>query len=303
MKEKKLIENKAVTIPAEVEVKSKFQDLALLIKLRLSFLVVISALLAYFFAAESISWVKIIALVIGGFAVTGASNGFNQWIEKDLDKLMSRTQDRPMASGRMSKKEGFFISLFLGVIGLVTLFVFLNPLSGILGLLALVIYVAIYTPLKRITPFAVFVGAFPGAIPPMLGVIAETGQFGLVPGLFFAIQFVWQFPHFWAIAWKVDEDYAKAGFSLLPSKGRKDKTSAFLIFVYTIILIPVSLSPIVFNLTGTISAIVVLLLGVWFAWYALKLFIGLQDKSATKLMFASFLYLPLMQIVFLIDKI
>ena len=168
--------------------KEKIQDLALLLKLRLSFLVVISALLTYLFAAESFSWVKFMALVVGGFLVTGASNGLNQWLEKDLDRLMERTKNRPIAAERMSKKEGFWISVFIGVLGLATLFFFLNPLSGILGTLALFTYVAIYTPLKRITPFAVFVGAFPGAIPPMLGYVAETGSFGLIPGLFFAVR-------------------------------------------------------------------------------------------------------------------
>jgi len=284
-------------------IKAKIQDLSLLVKLRLSFLVVISAVLTYLFAAESFSWLKLVALISGGFLVTGASNGLNQWLEKDLDKMMDRTKNRPIAAERMTKKEGFWISVVLGIIGLTILFVFLNPLSGILGTLALFTYVAIYTPLKRITPFAVFVGAFPGAIPPMLGYVAETGSFGLVPGLFFAVQFIWQFPHFWAIAWKIDEDYSKAGFSLLPSKGRKDKTSGFLIFIYALFLIPVSLTPFWFNITGTISAISALILGLWFAWYALQLYLKLEDKAATRLMFASFFYLPIMQLVYLLDKI
>jgi len=292
-----------VEVSSSQILKEKIQDLALLLKLRLSFLVVISAVLTYLFAAESFSWIKFMALVVGGFLVTGASNGLNQWLEKDLDRLMERTKNRPIAAERMSKKEGFWISVFIGVLGLATLFFFLNPLSGILGTLALFTYVAIYTPLKRITPFAVFVGAFPGAIPPMLGYIAETGSFGLIPGLFFAVQFIWQFPHFWAIAWKIDDDYAKAGFSLLPSKGRKDKTSGFLIFVYALFLIPVSLTPYWFNITGTISAIAALVLGLWFAWYALKLYLKLEDKAASRLMFASFFYLPIMQLIYLLNKI
>lgn len=298
-----MIKEDTIQLSAYQVLKAKIHDLSLLIKFRLSFLVVISAVLTYLFAAESVSFIKLSALIIGGFLVTGASNGLNQWLEKDLDKLMDRTKMRPIAAGRMTKNEGFWFSIFFGVLGLATLFVFLNPLSGILGSLAIFIYVVIYTPLKRITPFAVFVGAFPGAIPPMLGFIAETGTFGLVPGLFFAIQFIWQFPHFWAIAWKVDEDYAKAGFSLLPSKGRKDKTSAFLIFTYSLFLIPVSVTPFWFNITGTISAIAALLLGLWFAWYALQLYISLSDKVAKKLMFASFFYLPIMQIIYLLDKI
>lgn len=283
--------------------KSKLSDYAAFLKLRLSFLVVLSAVLSYFLAIESFSWVKLTALILGGFFVTGASNGFNQIIERDLDKLMKRTQNRPLATGRMEVLEALLLATGLGIIGVTMLWFFLNPLSGVLGLLALFMYVAIYTPLKRITPFAVFVGAFPGAIPPMLGYVAETGQMGLIPGILFAVQFVWQFPHFWAIAWKVDDDYKKAGFSLLPSKGRKDKMSAFMILTYTLFLIPVSLTPTFFSVSGNIAAIVAIIAGLGFAYYALKLYLDLNDKTATKLMLASFVYLPLVQIIYLLDKI
>ena len=283
--------------------KLKVSDYAQLTKLRLSFLVVLSAVLSFFLAVDQFSWIKFISLVIGGFMVTGASNTFNQIIEKDLDKLMSRTEDRPLPANRMHVNEALWLAGIMAVVGVSILWYFLNPLSGVLGALALFTYVAIYTPLKRIHPIAVFVGAFPGAIPPMLGYVAVTGEMGMIPGILFAVQFIWQFPHFWAIAWKVDDDYKKAGFSLLPSRGRKDKSSAFLIFVYCLFLIPVSLLPFLFGISGILSVWVATIAGLWFMYYAVKLFFDLQDKSATQLMFASFFYLPILQIIYLIDKV
>lgn len=284
-------------------VTAKLKAYAAFSKLRLASLVVFSAVLSYVFAAESFSWLKMLYVVLGGFLVTASSNGFNQIIEKDLDALMSRTNNRPIPNGEMSVKEAICVAGIMGIVGVSILWFFLNPLSGLLGTLALVTYVGLYTPLKRITPLAVFVGAFPGAIPPMLGYIAETGKFGLIPGLFFAIQFLWQFPHFWAIAWKLDEDYAKAGFRLLPHPTGKSKSSALQIVLYTVALIPMSLTPFYFGATGWISAIIIGLTGVWFLWYAIQLFQKCTDQAATKLMFASFVYLPIVQIALLIDKV
>lgn len=216
---------------------------------------------------------------------------------------MSRTKNRPLPTGKMSINEGLWLSLIMGAVGISLLWFVLNPLSGLLGALALILYAGIYTPLKRKTPFAVFVGAFPGAIPPMLGYIAETGQFGLIPGILFAIQFVWQFPHFWAIAWKADDDYRRAGFHLLPSPGGKDKSSAMQAFVYAMFLIPISLLPFYFGVTGVVSAIIAIILGAYYAYYAFKLYKTVDDKAATKLMFASFVYLPVVQIALWLDKI
>jgi protoheme IX farnesyltransferase len=282
---------------------SKIKAYAAFSKLRLASLVVFSAVLSYLFAADSINWMKMLYVILGGFLVTASSNGFNQIIEKDLDALMNRTKERPIPSGEMSVKEAISVASIMGILGVSILWFLLNPLSGLLGTLALVTYVGLYTPLKRITPLAVFVGAFPGAIPPMLGYIAETGQFGLVPGLFFAIQFLWQFPHFWAIAWKLDGDYSKAGFRLLPHPSGKSKSSALQIVLYTVALLPMSLTPYYFGITGWISAIVIGLTGIWFLWYAIKLFQKCDDKAATKLMFASFVYLPVVQIALLMDKV
>jgi len=279
---------------------SKVKDFVMLLKLRLASLVVLSAVAGYFFADGAFD-IRFFYLVAGGFLITGSSNGFNQVMERDLDKLMNRTANRPIPSGRMSVTQAIVISTIIGLTGLLLLFQ-LNYFSGILGLLALVIYVFLYTPLKRITPWAVFVGAFPGAIPPMLGVVAVTGEFNLLVGIMFLIQFVWQFPHFWAIAWVLDEDYARAGFSLLPSKGRKNKASAFQIMAYSFLMIPVGILPWFLDFTGDVSLILGTIAGLWFFLVAYRLNLNLEDKSARALMFASFIYLPIIQFLYVFDK-
>jgi protoheme IX farnesyltransferase len=289
------------TIVDEVNTSSKIKDYVLLLKLRLAFLVVVSAISGYLFVGGAMD-INFFYLILGGFLITGSSNGFNQVIERDLDKKMNRTMNRPIPAGRMSVAEAVISSTISGILGAILLFQ-LNYFAGILGLLALVMYVAIYTPLKRVTPWAVFVGAFPGAIPPMLGVVAVTGTFDLTVGIIFLIQFIWQFPHFWAIAWVLDDDYAKAGFSLLPSKTRKSKKSAFHILIYTLFMVPVSLLPWVLDLTSNITLYVGTIAGAWFFLKAYKLYLDLDDKSAKALMFASFIYLPIIQFLYVLDKI
>lgn len=293
---------KARSLSIAVSFKAKATDYAQLTKLRLASLVVFSALTGYFFAVDlpQVVWMDIFYLVVGGFMITGSSNAFNQIIEKDYDKIMKRTADRPIPDGRMSSGEAFWLACGLGVAGAAMLWFGLNPLSGLLGTLALFLYVAVYTPLKRVGPIAVFAGAFPGAIPPMLGYVAATNDFGLIPGVLFATQFIWQFPHFWAIAWKADGDYSKAGFRLMPSSSGKSKTSAFYILIYTLFLIPISLFPILFTEPNTFVLVAVTLMGLGFAWYAVRLFNDLSEKSALKLMFASFVYLPIIQLLYLI---
>ncbi len=281
---------------------AKMKAYAAFFKLRLASLVVFSALLGYAIAADYISWWSLLILCLGGFLITGSSNGFNQIIEKDLDKLMERTKTRPLVVGTMSTKEGYWIASIAGVLGIVLL-LSINALSGILGVLALFLYVAVYTPMKRISPWAVFVGAFPGAIPPMLGWVAYTGSFGLEPGLLFAIQFMWQFPHFWAIAWKADDDYKRAGFFLLPSKGGKDQSSAFLILLYSLFMVLVSLLPLAFGFIGPIAAIFILLAGSLMVWPSIQLFRKKTDQAALNVMFASFVYIPIILIAWLLDKI
>lgn len=270
-------------------------------KFRLSFLVILSALSGFLFVGGD-SLIKIFYLGIGGILVTAASNGSNQIWEKDLDKLMKRTESRPIPQGQMSVREGIIVVILSLLVGLIFLYQ-LNLISALLGLLAFISYVFIYTPMKRVSPWAVFVGAFPGAIPPMLGAIAETGSFGLIPGVLFFVQFTWQFPHFWAIAWVAYDDYKVGGFSLLPSKSGKTKNSAFQIVAYSLALIPFSLLPWLLGWTGSISMIVATILGGIFFLYSYRLFLTCEDKDARKLMFASFFYLPIIQFVYVFDRI
>ncbi len=282
----------------------KITDYALLMKLRLSMLVVFSASISFVIGSEgNIDWARLGWLILGGFLVTGSSNGFNQVMERELDKLMDRTRLRPLPDGRMSVAEASVISAISGAAGIFILWNFTNPLSGILGAAALILYTLAYTPLKRLTPFAVFVGAFPGAIPALLGWVAATdgsGHIGFPALILFVIQFIWQFPHFWAIAWVMDDDYRKAGFHMLPSPGGRDRSSAFQTVVYTLFLIPIGITPWFFHICGPVGAIVVLLCGILFSWQATKLFRDCSVKAAQQLMFGSFIYLPVVQLAILL---
>ena len=280
---------------------SRIKDIATLVKLRLSVLVVVSAVACYFLAGGGLT-IDLFYMTAGGFLITGASNGFNQVIEKDLDKLMKRTMNRPLPQGRMSVMEAVILSSSFAVLGSLLLFQ-INWFAGVLGVLAMVLYAALYTPLKPITPWAVFVGAFPGAIPPMIGVVAVDGHFSLLAGTMFLVQFVWQFPHFWAIAWIKDEDYGKAGFSLLPLKSRKSKQSAALIVLYSAILVPVSVLPWLFGWTSDITLYLGTLAGLGFFFLAYRFYLRMEDRLAKRLMFASFIYLPFVQFLYVFDKI
>jgi protoheme IX farnesyltransferase len=287
----------------QVKKYSKISDIVQFTKFRLASLVVLSAALCYLFGADEINYSSLTMLIIGGFFVTAASNGFNQIIEKDLDKLMNRTSKRPLPDGRMSLTDAYIISITFGVVGLAILYIWLGLACFLLGLFALASYTFIYTPLKQKTPFAVFVGAFPGAIPPLLGYVAATGSFDIAAWLVFGIQFLWQFPHFWAIAWVLDDDYKKAGFKMLPSKEGRDKNSAFQIMVYTFSLIPIVLLPYYFHLTGITSTILNIIFGILFSYQSVKLYQDCSLKSAKNLMFGSFAYLPLVQLAMYLDKI
>lgn len=287
----------------KVNNKLSLRDVAAFCKLRLATLVVMSAVFCFVLASKTIDYGQLTLLIIGGFLVTASSNGFNQIIERDLDKLMSRTQNRPLPSGRMSLNQAFAIAITLGILGIIILWLFINPLSGLLGTLALVLYTFVYTPMKQKTPLAVFIGAFPGAIPPLLGYVAVSGEMSIAAVLVFSVQFMWQFPHFWAIAWVLDDDYKKAGFYLLPSRGGRDKSSAFQVLIYTLCLLPVSLMPIAFNISGSLATIIIVLCGIAFIAQAIKLYRKCDVKSAQQLMFGSFLYLPIVQIALMIDKI
>ena len=274
-------------------------------KLRLSSLVVFSAAISYLTVAQEVDVKCLIGLILGGFLVTAGSNGFNQVMERETDKLMTRTQNRPLPQGRMTVNEGLILATTMGVVGIGVLYFYINPLSAIMGLLAMLLYVLVYTPMKSKTPFAVFIGAFPGAVPPLLGCIAATKGFGTISMqgcILFFIQFIWQFPHFWAIAWVLDDDYKKAGFKMLPSRGGRDKSSAFQILIYTLFLLPISLTPVFFGMAGTATAIITAICGLLFIYQAQKLFNQLTVKFAQNLMFGSFIYLPIVQLIIMYGK-
>ncbi|MGD2005031.1 MAG: heme o synthase [Flavobacteriaceae bacterium] len=280
------------------------KDFLQLTKFRLAVSVVISSLAGYLLAAERLEGIIIVYLFLGGYAMVGASNAFNQWMEKELDALMQRTQNRPLPSGRMQDSTALFIASGLTLIGILFLG-FINFRTAFFGALSIFIYVCIYTPLKRKTPLAVFVGAFPGAIPFMLGWVAATNKFGIEPGLLFMIQFLWQFPHFWAIGWVLDADYKKAGFKLLPS-GKTDRVTAFQIVFYTLWVVVVSLVP-AFHYTGTlqlspIAAFAIGLLGLIMLFFAMKLMKEKTKKAAQNLIGVSILYITALQLIYVIDK-
>ncbi|MBP5983605.1 MAG: heme o synthase [Fluviicola sp.] len=271
------------------------------VKFRLASLVIISALSGYLFVGAS-DGLEIFYLLFGGFLVTAASNGSNQIWERELDILMNRTGKRPLPLGNMTVNHGLFVVAICLLPGLWMLYQ-LNLGSMLLGLAAFVSYVFIYTPMKRVSPWAVFVGAFPGAIPPMLGAVAGSDSFGLIPGVLFFVQFVWQFPHFWAIAWVLYDDYKQGGFSLLPSKSGRSKASAYQIAAYSFALIPFTLLPWLMGWCGTTTLIVGGILSVLFFLLSYKLLVTQETKDAKKLMFASFVYLPIIQFLYVFDRV
>jgi len=268
-------------------------------------LVVVSAVLGYLIGIPvgSFSWMGILGLAISGTLLTGASNALNQVLEIKEDGLMDRTQKRPLVQGTLSTAEAIAAALIAGGLATFMLWFQFGPLTGILAFLSMFMYVALYTPLKKHSSWAVFVGAFPGAFPPMLGYVAATGHFDLIAGLLFAMQFIWQFPHFWAIAWVLNDDYAKAGYRLLPSAAGRDRRSAFLILLYTLFVIPVGMLPWVYDVVGPFALWTSILLGLVMIVPAFKLFRTHDKADARKLMFASFLYLPIVQIAYVLDRL
>ncbi len=275
-----------------------------LLKPRLSFLVAFSCAFGYGLATEgNVNWIILLMLTLGGFLLSGASVCINQIIERDLDKVMTRTMNRPIPTGRITVNEAKFFAAVCFLISMIILSIFTNPLTVILSFVSMLLYSFVYTPLKRVGPIAVFVGAIPGALPPLLGWVAATGSITHEAMIIFGIQFIWQFPHFWAIAWVADEDYKKAGFKLLPSGGGKDLNTAIQIMVYTMFLIPLGLLPAKFGITGLNSAIVATVCGVAFFAQTFSLLKTGNRQSALRIMFGSFLYLPIVQIAYLLDKI
>ncbi|MEL6556547.1 MAG: heme o synthase [Bacteroidota bacterium] len=275
-----------------------------LMKPRLSFLVTFSSGFGYMLGATgSIDWLSFIVFCIGGFLISGASVTINQIKEVEFDKVMKRTAGRPMPTNRINAAEANIFTLACLIVGVALLYIFTNPLTVLLTLISTILYSYVYTPLKRVGPIAVFVGAIPGALPPLIGWVAVSGGFSLEAFIIFGIQFVWQFPHFWAIAWVSDEDYKKAGFKLLPGGGKKDLNTAINIMTYTLFLLPLGLFPAYLGITGINSAVVVTICGVLFLSQTFMLMKDNSRKSALRIMFGSFLYLPIVQIAFLLDKL
>lgn len=294
----------AVGTAKETAKVSVFSDFKEITKARLAVSVVFSSIAGYFLGASQIDFTILFLLTFGGYCMVGASNAFNQVLEKDLDVLMDRTKNRPIPSGRMSVNTALLIACIMTVLGVIMLYI-VNPKTAMFGAISIFLYVCLYTPLKTKTPLAVFVGAFPGAIPFMLGWVAATNSFGIEPGTLFMIQFFWQFPHFWALGWMLHDDYQKGGFKMLPT-GKKDKGTLIQIIMYTIWMMIVSVIP-AFGVTGAlrlsvVSAIIVFLMGGVMLYFAFRLFEKRDNVSARKLMLASVSYITLMQIVYVADK-
>ncbi len=290
-----------INTSAKVSVIQNFKEIT---KMRLSLSVVFSSVAGYLLGVETISVVNLLLLAFGGYFMVGASNAFNQIIERDLDALMDRTKDRPIPSGNMSVSTAFIIASLFTLAGIAVLYA-INPITAMFGAISIFLYVSVYTPLKTKTPLAVFVGAFPGAIPFMLGWVAATGSFGIEPGTLFMIQFFWQFPHFWAIGWFLYDDYKKGGFFMLPT-GKRDKGTAVQILIYTTWTVVTSLIP-AFGVTGAfyitpVSAVLILVLGIVLLRFAIRLYRQRDSKTAKQLMLMSVLYITLLQIIYVADK-
>lgn len=281
-----------------------FTDFKEITKARLAISVVFSSIAGYLLAPVQPDFISLVVLAFGGYCMVGASNAYNQVIEKDLDALMKRTRNRPIPAGRMSVNKAMAIAILMTLLGVVSLY-YLNPQTAMFGAISIFLYTSVYTPLKTKTPLSVFVGAFPGAIPFMLGWVAATNDFGIEPGTLFMIQFFWQFPHFWALGWMLDDDYRKGGFKMLPT-GKKDKGTALQIIMYTIWMIVISVIP-AFGITGQLflsipAAVLVFIMGMVMLIFAFRLYERRDNGSARKLMLASVSYITLMQLVYVVDK-
>jgi len=291
------------TIFAFANLMSTLKIVFQLTKFRLSFLVSFSAIFGFVLASDSFRILDLLILGLSGYLVTASSVINNQILEKDLDKKMDRTKKRPLPTNKISKKNSLIISLIFMFFGLFLMLFFFNMIACLLSLVSLLLYTFVYTPLKRVGPIAVFVGAIPGALPPLIGWVAFSGEITIEAIIIFSIQFIWQFPHFWAIAWIYHDDYKKVGFKLLPSKGEKNFNTALNIMTYTLFLIPLGLLPTIFGITGIVSGAIAVLCAILFLAQTFKLFKDYSRSSALKIMFGSFIYLPIVQISFILDKI
>ena len=284
---------------------SKVKDYFQLIKFTLSFTVVFSCVICYLLAPKVIeyNWATIIILFVAGMLVTGSANAINQSVEKDTDAMMKRTAKRPVASGRMSQTEAYIFAFIAGVLGVAMMWHFFNFSAALLSAFSLFLYAFIYTPLKKINSIAVLVGAFPGALPCLIGWVAGNDDFAIGGWILFGIQFLWQFPHFWAIAWVAHQDYSKAGFKLLPADKGPTKFTAVQAIMYSVVMIPVGILPNLFGMTGNISMWIVLLCNLFMVVQSIRLYKEMDVKAARRVMFSSYIYLPIVLLALLADKL
>ena len=302
------IENIVISDSKSFALASKVKDYFQLIKFTLSFMVVFSTVVSFLIAPHEEVYVRhpllsVLLLFIAGLFITGSANTINQVLEKDTDAMMLRTAKRPIASGRMSVNEGSVFAFIIGVAGVGMMWYFFNLSSALVGLASLFIYGFIYTPLKKVNSIAVLVGALPGALPCLIGWVAATDNFEIGGWILFAIQFIWQFPHFWAIAWLAHEDYSKAGFKLLPSDKGPTKFTALQTIMYSAMMIPIGILPFVYGLCGITSMWILLGCNLWMLYMSVLLFIKMDKASARKVMFSSYFYLMVVFLSLWADKI
>jgi len=283
---------------------SKVKDYFQLIKFTLSFMVVFSCVVCYLLAPNiRFDLLSVLLLFTAGILITGSANAINQAVEKDTDALMKRTASRPVAAGRMTANEAFAFAIVTGIIGVLIMWYWFNFASAMIGLFSLFLYAFIYTPLKKINSVSVLVGAFPGALPCLIGWVAGTNEFSAGGWILFGIQFLWQFPHFWAIAWVAHKDYSKAGFKLLPSDKGPTKFTALQTVMYSMLMIPIGMLPFYFGISGIISMWIILVCNIWIVYVSIMLFIKMSVEAARKVMFSSYFYLMIVLLALLFDKV
>lgn len=291
-------------ISGSYKLAARVKDYFQLIKFTLSFTVVFSCVICYLLAPGITYDLKMVVLLfVAGMLVTGSANAINQSVEKDTDAMMKRTSKRPVADGRMSQQEAYIFAFVAGLAGVLIMWQFFNLESAMLSAFSLFLYAFIYTPLKKVNSIAVLVGAFPGALPCLIGWVAGAGEFSAGGWILFAIQFLWQFPHFWAIAWVAHTDYSKAGFKLLPADKGPTKFTAMQAIMYSFLMIPVGLLPYYFGITGTLSLWIVLVCNLFMVAQCVRLLLEMDVKAARRVMFSSYIYLPIVLLALLADKL
>ena len=276
-----------------------------LTKFRLTLSVVFSSFISYILGSELINFIDLTYLLTGGILIVSSSNIFNQIIERDLDKFMNRTKNRPLPKNKIKINTALLLAITTGVLGIILMYL-INIKVAILAAVSIFLYTAIYTPMKLVSPLAVFVGAIPGAFPYMIGWVAATNEIGIEAITLFLMQFFWQFPHFWSIGWSQSDEYKKAGFKMLPT-GKKDKSTSAQILFYSIWAVIISIVPF-FGITGNLrlslfGLIFVIILGVFLVYKSYLLFIDGNNENAKRLMLTSIVYLTLVQLTFLLDKV